>query len=150
MDVQMPVLDGYQATRILRTGREYGGEADLESQEGDSNGDKRSNGERETEVAAQQGTGEVRNGSTNGSTAIPTNQPQLSQRRLRLRDIPVIAMTASAIQGDKEKCRQAGMDDYMAKPVDRTVLEGMLVRWAGKVSEFGGQLTQGPEGLWRH
>lgn len=39
-------------------------------------------------------------------------------------------MTASAIQGDKEKCKRAGMDDYLAKPVQSKILEKMLVRWA--------------------
>jgi CheY-like chemotaxis protein len=41
-------------------------------------------------------------------------------------------MTASAIQGDREKCQEAGMDDYLAKPVEKTRLEEMLLKWAGK------------------
>jgi CheY-like chemotaxis protein len=45
-------------------------------------------------------------------------------------DIPIVAMTASAIQGDREKCQRAGMDDYLAKPVKGKVLEEMLVKWA--------------------
>jgi CheY-like chemotaxis protein len=45
-------------------------------------------------------------------------------------DIPIVAMTASAIQGDREKCKRAGMDDYLAKPVKGKILEDMLVKWA--------------------
>jgi CheY-like chemotaxis protein len=47
-----------------------------------------------------------------------------------LRAIPIIAMTASAIQGDKEKCKEAGMNDYLAKPVKAKTLESMLIKWA--------------------
>lgn len=45
-------------------------------------------------------------------------------------NVPIVAMTASAIQGDKEKCKRAGMDDYLAKPVNRKILEKMLIKWA--------------------
>ncbi|KAL2174261.1 uncharacterized protein P884DRAFT_209463 [Thermothelomyces heterothallicus CBS 202.75] len=67
MDVQMPVLDGYEATKLLR-------HDELES----------------------------------------------------VRKVLVIAMTASAIQGDREKCLAAGMDDYLAKPVRSEVLKKKL------------------------
>lgn len=46
-----------------------------------------------------------------------------------LKSIPILAMTASAIQGDKEKCQRAGMDDYLAKPVKGKILESMLLKW---------------------
>ena len=67
MDVQMPVLDGYDATRLIR---------------------------KDEDPA--------------------------------VRGVLVIAMTASAIQGDKEKCLEAGMNNYLAKPVRAAVLKSML------------------------
>ncbi|TVY71370.1 Two-component system protein A, partial [Lachnellula suecica] len=67
MDVQMPVLDGYEATKMIRRDA--------------------------LEV---------------------------------VRNVLVIAMTASAIQGDREKCLEAGMNDYLAKPVRVGVLQSKL------------------------
>jgi PAS domain S-box-containing protein len=43
--------------------------------------------------------------------------------------IPIIAMTASAMKGDKERCLSAGMNDFIAKPVRMTELERMLAAW---------------------
>jgi CheY-like chemotaxis protein len=74
MDVQMPVLDGYHCTHMLRHHPPYSTFDELQK-------------------------------------------------------IPIVAMTASAIQGDREKCERAGMDDYLAKPVKRTILEKMLLKW---------------------
>jgi signal transduction histidine kinase/DNA-binding response OmpR family regulator len=67
MDVQMPVLDGYDATRLIR---------------------------KDDDPA--------------------------------VRNVLIIAMTASAIRGDREKCLQAGMNNYLAKPVRAAVLKSML------------------------
>ncbi len=72
MDCQMPVLDGYAATRRWR------------------------------EIETQRATGGR---------------------------LPIVAMTANAMAGDRQRCLDAGMDDYLAKPVSREQLENCLNRW---------------------
>ena len=53
-------------------------------------------------------------------------------RRIRekgFKDIPIIAMTAQTMKGDREKCLEAGMDDYIAKPIKREVVFSMVKKW---------------------
>jgi len=69
MDCQMPEMDGFQATRLIRDAEGEG------------------------------------------------------------RRVPILAMTANAMQGDKERCVEAGMDDYIAKPVTLDSLMVLLRRW---------------------
>jgi CheY-like chemotaxis protein len=47
--------------------------------------------------------------------------------------IPIVAMTANAMQGDREACLDAGMDDYVSKPVQSIALLAMIQKW-GKLS----------------
>ncbi len=72
MDCQMPVMDGYEATRAIRA----------------------------WEAAANRGA-----------------------------HVPILAMTANALPGDREKCLAAGMDDYITKPIKREAVTAALSRW---------------------
>jgi two-component system sensor histidine kinase/response regulator len=47
-----------------------------------------------------------------------------------VRHIPIVAMTAGAVKGDKEKCLDAGMDDYISKPIKRELVYETIRKWA--------------------
>lgn len=49
----------------------------------------------------------------------------------RIREVPVIAITAHAMEGDKERFLEAGMNDYLAKPLQFEDLEQLLDKWCG-------------------
>jgi CheY-like chemotaxis protein/HPt (histidine-containing phosphotransfer) domain-containing protein len=86
MDVQMPEMDGYEATAEIRR----------------------------CEAEA-------------GRRSMMMGRP--------IRRTPIIAMTANAMQGDREKALEARMDDYVPKPVKAEELEAVLERWISKPDE---------------
>lgn len=105
----MPVMDGYEATSIIRGG-------------------------------SRNGTGEEEQGAYSGEGL------WVGEFDEEIRRIPIVAMTASALKGDRERCEGVGMDDYLTKPIVKGSLEGVLRKWlshaAGESSADVGEETK--------
>jgi len=95
IDVQMPEMDGLEATREIR------------------------NWEAKLIAHSSQFKGKA-------DSDITAMSFQLSARSER---VPIVAMTASAMKGDREKCLEAGMDDYITKPIKRELVFEILEKW---------------------
>ena len=138
MDCQMPEMDGFEATRTIRVREE-------ETREPLSVN-------REPENSAEysvKGTGkETTTSDTHHSSPITHHGSRMTSHGLLITDhVPIIAMTANAMKGDREKCLEAGMDDFLAKPVKLEELEAVLQRWLGTgEKDTSSQSQPEPEG----
>ena len=98
MDIHMPEMDGYEATREIRK---------LEAE--------RTHSPQPT-----------------AHNLYDNEQQQSSIDNLpsSIKRVPIIAMTANAMEGDREKCIESGMNDYVPKPIDPEQLLSVLLKWA--------------------
>ncbi len=67
-----------------------------------------------------------------------TREWRAHEARKNLPPLPIIAMTANAMAGDRQKCLDAGMDEYLSKPVDRRLLESCLSLWLQRSPQRAG------------
>ena len=61
------------------------------------------------------------------------------QERAEGRHVPIVGVTAHALKGDRERCLEAGMDDYLSKPISPNALLTKIERWIGEGVEPGRQ-----------
>ncbi|MEN8190423.1 MAG: ATP-binding protein [Thermodesulfobacteriota bacterium] len=87
MDVNMPVMDGLTATRIIRSGETGLGLADFD---------------------------------------LPQSLMEKLEKCCRGKHVPITAMTANAMEGDREKCLAAGMDHYLTKPIAPNAIRALF------------------------
>jgi CheY-like chemotaxis protein len=66
------------------------------------------------------------------------------RRHSHLREVPIIAMTAHAMPGDREKSLAVGMNDHIAKPIEPEKVFAVIAKW---LSPEGSEFSPGPDRL---
>jgi len=105
MDVQMPEVDGMNATKEIRKFETR----NLSERSGDPAWSEKEAGKIETFDLQQ--------------------ELSIVNRQSSIRRIPIVAMTANTTKDYKEKCLEAGMDDYITKPIKREIVFEILDKW---------------------